>query len=183
MLGYDVYDYIIKELMPLVWNWFPVSRRREDNYIAGLSMGGRATIKFAVNNPELFAAAAVLSATPKNFDLLTAEYLASDDMFARRLVGMVENAGGLEAFKASEENVWRIIDEKVASGVLPRLRFHTGGDDDYIVPDLMAFKEHAEEIGLDAEFIVTQGYAHEWDFWDLAIRDALEFFGLQDVRR
>ncbi|SDN42169.1 S-formylglutathione hydrolase FrmB [Actinomyces ruminicola] len=182
MLGYDAYDYLIKELMPLVWNWFPVSRRREDNFIAGLSMGGRATIKFAVNHPELFIAAAVLSATPKNFDLLTEEYLASDDIFARRLASMADNAGGLEAFKTSEENVWQIINEKAASGVLPRLRFHTGGDDDYILPDLMTFKEHAEKIGLEAEFIVTAGYGHEWDFWDRAIREALEFFELEDAR-
>jgi Na+-driven multidrug efflux pump len=45
----------------MVYGWLPVSARREDNFIAGLSMGGRGTIKYAVNHPERFAAAAVLS--------------------------------------------------------------------------------------------------------------------------
>ena len=53
MMGYNMYDYFTKELMPLIYGWFPVSDKREDNFIAGLSMGGRGTIKFAVNYPEL----------------------------------------------------------------------------------------------------------------------------------
>ena len=65
-----MYDYFTKELMPLVYGWLPVSDKREDNFIAGLSMGGRGTIKFAVNFPQLFAAAAVLSAVPVPFDEL-----------------------------------------------------------------------------------------------------------------
>ncbi len=41
-LGYNMYDYLFEELMPLVYNWLPASPKREDNYIAGLSMGGEA---------------------------------------------------------------------------------------------------------------------------------------------
>ena len=70
MLGYSMYDYLTEELMPLIYGWLPVSDRREDNFIAGLSMGGRGTIKYAVNHPERFAAAAVLSAAPADFSLL-----------------------------------------------------------------------------------------------------------------
>ena len=70
MMGYNMYDYFVKELMPLIYGWFPVSDKREDNFIAGLSMGGRGTIKFAVNFPELFGAAAVLSAVPVDFNEL-----------------------------------------------------------------------------------------------------------------
>ena len=40
MMGYGMFDYLTQELMPVVYNWFPVSDRREDNFIAGLSMGG-----------------------------------------------------------------------------------------------------------------------------------------------
>ncbi|WP_421019943.1 alpha/beta hydrolase-fold protein, partial [Klebsiella pneumoniae] len=89
------YDYVLHELMPLVHNWFPVSDRREDNFIAGLSMGGRGTITFAVNNPERFAAAAALSASPRDFATLTPEYLASGTPVADRFARAIENAGGL----------------------------------------------------------------------------------------
>ena len=180
MMGFGMYDYLVKELMPLVYNWFPVSDKREDNFIAGLSMGGRGTIKYAVNFPEKFAAAAVLSAAPEDYGKLTEEYLHGDDMFAARLLGMVENAGGLEAFQSSNENVWKIIDSLAGKGTLPRLLFACGTDDTMIYNKLMVFKKHAEEIKLDAQFWTLEGYRHEWRFWDLAIQHALEFFGLED---
>ena len=59
-IGYNMYDYLTEELMPLIYNWFPASDKREDNFIAGLSMGGSGTLVYALNHPEKFAAAAVL---------------------------------------------------------------------------------------------------------------------------
>jgi len=181
MMGYGMYDYFTEELMPLIYNWFPASDKREDNFIAGLSMGGRGTVKFAANHPDKFAAAAVLSAAPINFHGLTDQYLQSDDPFASRLRGMVENAGGLEAFINSTENVWDILDSLAGSGKLPRLLFACGTADTLIYENLKIFKKHAEETGLDAEFWTLEGYSHEWRFWDLAIQHALEFFGLDDT--
>ena len=59
--GFNMFDYLTEELMPLIYNWFPASDKREDNYIAGLSMGGRGTCVYAFNHPEKFAGAAILS--------------------------------------------------------------------------------------------------------------------------
>ncbi|WP_123043219.1 alpha/beta hydrolase [Cohnella candidum] len=179
--GFGMYDYLTEELMPLIYNWFPASSKREDNFIAGLSMGGRGTIKFAASHPDKFAAAAVLSAAPVNYSLLTEEELRQDDIQSRRLRGMVENAGGLDAFIQSEENAWRVMDSLAGSGKLPRLLFACGTGDTMIYDNLKLFKAHAEEIGIEAEFWTLDGYGHEWRFWDLAIQHALAFFGLKDT--
>lgn len=182
MLGYDMYDYITEELMPYVYNWLPVSSRREDNFIAGLSMGGRGAVKFAANQPERFAGAAILSAAPVDYSQLTQEYLdSSDEPMARRLHGMVKNAGGLQAFIDSEENVWRELTQRAGTGELPDLLFACGAQDSLIIDDLQRFQDHAMKTGLEAEFWIEEGFAHEWRFWDLAIERALNFFGLPDV--
>lgn len=182
MMGFHMYDYLTEELMPLIYGWLPVSDKREDNYIAGLSMGGRGTIKYAVNHPERFAAAAVLSAAPTDFSALTEEYLNDpNDMLAVRMKGMVDNAGGLERFIRSEENVWAILDRLAPTGTLPKLLFACGTEDTMIYKNLQTFRSHAQQIGLDAEFWTLEGYRHEWRFWDLAIQHALEFFGLADT--
>ena len=179
-MGFGMHDYFIDELMPLVYNWLPVSDVREDNFIAGLSMGGRGALKFAVNFPEKFAAAAILSASPVNYGGLNDEALANGEGgFTERLRGMVENAGGADAFVNSDENAWAIIDERVSRGEsLPRLLFACGTLDEIMYSNLMKFKPHAEEIGLGADFWIVDGYRHEWRFWDLAIQRALEFFGI-----
>jgi putative tributyrin esterase len=180
MMGFGMYDYLTEELMPIIYNWFPASDKREDNFIAGLSMGGRGTIKYAVNHPERFAAAAVLSAAPVEYSKLTEEDLQQDDMFTQRLRSMVDNAGGLDRFIHSEENVWSIMDSLAGSGRLPKLLFACGTADTMIYENLKLFRDHAEKTGIPAEYWTLEGYGHEWRFWDLAIQKALEFFGLED---
>ncbi len=182
MLGFNMYDYLTEELMPLVYGWLPVSDRREDNFIAGLSMGGRGAIKFAVNHPEKFAAAAVLSAAPMDLTKMTINnscpMLNTNDERTRTTL---LNAGGLEAFLHSNENIWAILDEKAHTGELPRLMFACGEEDTLLYPLFCEFQAHAKEIGLDAYWFTRPGYKHEWRFWELAIQEALTFFGLTET--
>ena len=172
-MGFNMYDFLLDELMPLVYNWFPASDKREDNFIAGLSMGGRGTCVYAFNHPEKFAAAAILSAAPR--DMAQLEVL--EPKMYHRTLQSVRNYGSLENYLASYENTWRIFQEKAHTGELPRLYF-TIGTDDHLYPSYAHFKEVAREIGLDAIFEEVDGYCHEWRFWDLSIQKALEFFGL-----
>lgn len=181
MLGFNMYDYLTEELMPLMYGWLPISDRREDNFIAGLSMGGRGTIKYAVNHPDKFAAAAVLSATPMDLSRMGPDnpcpMLNTDDERTRTTL---LNAGGLEAFRNSNENVWAILDEKAKTGELPKLMFACGEEDALLYGLFCEFRAHAKEIGLDAHWFTLPGYRHEWRFWDAAIQEALRFFGLGD---
>lgn len=181
MLGYKMYDFLTEELMPLVYGWLPVSDKREDNFIAGLSMGGRGTIKYAVNHPEKFAAAAVLSATPMDMSSMSADnespLLNTNN---ERMRTTLLNAGGLEAFLNSNENVWAILDKLAKTETLPRLMFACGQEDEMLYGYYKIFKKHAQEIGLEAHWFELPGYKHEWRFWDLAIQEALGFFGLDE---
>jgi len=172
--GYNMFDYLFDELMPAVYGWFPASDKREDNFIAGLSMGGGGTIKYAVNRPEKFAAAAILSSCPRDID----SYTEAD--VVGRTANSVANAGGLQAYKDSYENPWRILKEKVNTGELPRLYFCIG-EDDGGYENFKKFEAYAKEIGLDATFETEPGYRHEWRFWDLYIQKALTFFGLDQM--
>ena len=177
-IGYNMYDYLTEELMPLIYGWFPASDKREDNYIAGLSMGGRGTCVYAFNHPEKFAAAAVLSACPR--DVLYDKEQNPD--YFKRTQGSIDNRGGLEAYLNSYENTWGILDEHVKKGTdLPRLYFACG-QNDFLYSAFVHFKEHAQSIGLNAEFDEIPGYTHEWRFWDLTIQKALSFFGLGEEK-
>lgn len=179
MMGYSMYDYLTEELMPLVYGWFPISDKREDNFIAGLSMGGRGAVKYAVNHPEKFAAAAVLSAVPVNF----AEFKPGNpnpflDPGNSRMKTTLANAGGLNAYIHSEENVWELLDRLTDSGRLPRLLFACGEEDALLYDQYLLFQEHCKKIGLNAAWFSLPGYQHEWRFWDLAIQKALDFFNI-----
>ena len=179
MLGFRMYDYLTEELMPMIYGWLPISDKREDNFIAGLSMGGRGTIKYAVNHPERFAAAAALSAAPVDMVEMgpgKSAYQLDTDVY--RMQNTLLNAGGLDAFRQSNENVWPIIDRLANTGKLPRLMFACGEADSMVYAAFCKFRKHCGEIGLDAHWFTLPGYGHEWRFWDLAIQEALSFFGL-----
>ena len=171
--------YLFDELMPLVHSWFPASDKREDNFIAGLSMGGRGVFQYVAGRPELFAGAAVLSCSPNNLHELQFDPNASGDQatFNQRTRNLIQNFGGMEGYLQSPANVWDKLPELVQKGNLPRLYFCIGTED-FLYDNYKAFKEYAQQIGLAATFEETPGYAHEWAFWDLFIQKALTFFEL-----
>ncbi|MBR5995959.1 MAG: hypothetical protein IK026_05220 [Eubacteriaceae bacterium] len=180
-LRYNMWDFLIKELMPLVYNWLPASDKREDNYIAGLSMGGFGTAKYAVNYPEKFAAAAVLSGPPSNYrKVLEDQEKNGDGAGNLMLVNAMKNFGSKEEFLDSYENTWERLAEKAGTGKLPRFYFACGKKD-FLYQSFTEFRKYAEQIGLDAEFEEIEGYGHEWRFWDLTIQHALDFFGIPDA--
>lgn len=175
-IGYNFYDYFFKELMPLIYNWFPASDKREDNFIAGLSMGGGGVCKYVCAHPEKFAAACILSSAPRNYKQMFRHY----DEVNERTKRDVNRWGGKKQYLDSMANTWQRFEELAPTGKLPRL-FFCVGEDDFLYDSFVAFRKHAKKIGLEAKFETEPGYTHEWRFWDLFIQKALEFFELPET--
>ena len=183
-IGYLAYDYLTEELMPLVYGWLPASSKREDNFIAGLSMGGRGAITYSWAHPEKFAAAYSMSWVPQNMRQI-AEDLAragdqpvteKDRLGRERNRIRLQNAGGPEAYLASPYNTWDRTAGMAGRPDMPRTFFSCGTEDTVMYRRFLDFRAHAREVGLVAEFTECEGYGHEWAFWDLEIRRALDLF-------
>jgi len=198
-LGYDMSSYLTDELMPLVQNWLPASARREDNFVAGLSMGGFGALKYAIERPEKFGGAAVLSAA--TFDashLKPYAHLAGHEFRAKVLAGEIHLSdpflGGGTDYRelnvvtkyptvgdflaSSEVTADRLRDKVAAGGGLPDF-YCTCGKQDFLYPEFQAFEALAKELGVSATFESLDGYSHEWRFWDLAVQRAMDHFGLK----
>ena len=137
--GFNVWDFIPNELMPLIHNWLPASSKREDNFIAGMSMGGNGALMFAVGHPELFGGVAVLSSTAREVEYLrpladmTAEQFREAAKDPKRCPGpngtgmrlkeinQISKYPTVQAFLDSCENVWDRLPEAVAKGNLPKM--------------------------------------------------------------
>src|SRR4051794_9876274 len=59
--GQKFWTFVSEELPALCQGYFPLSAAREDNFAAGLSMGGYGALRLGVARPEKFVAAASLS--------------------------------------------------------------------------------------------------------------------------
>lgn len=173
--GYQMYDYIFEELMPVIYNWFPASDKREDNFIAGLSMGGRGTCVLALNHPEKFGAACALSGFPTDMRELKA---TGGYMWERMRKSAANFPSGEEEFLDSYQNTFAVLKRNIEQGVdMPRFLFGCGEEDD-LYEDFLSFRAKADALGLKAEYFSEPGLAHEWRFWDLGIQRALDFFGI-----
>ncbi|MBQ9048410.1 MAG: alpha/beta fold hydrolase [Solobacterium sp.] len=191
-IGYDSCKYIIDELMPMVYNWLPASDKREDNFIAGLSMGGGGTFKLAVNFPEKFAAAAVLSAPPRDLDSQKEELEALFKKTRKELMDDPTQARNLRTYNSIHRfdsvedylndplcNAYRKFHEQLKAGTeLPKFMFAIGTEDG-MYEGFKAWKAHLADIGFDAEFHEGPG-RHEWRVWERDIQTAFKFFGFGD---
>jgi putative tributyrin esterase len=59
--GGRYFDYVTEELPRMLSSYLPISTEREDNFIAGMSMGGHGTMKLGFTKPEQYAAMGIFS--------------------------------------------------------------------------------------------------------------------------
>lgn len=71
--GYPYFDYVSQEVWEISHSYFPLSEKREENFIAGLSMGGYGALKIGLRMPERFSYAAGLSAACDRYKPLPEE--------------------------------------------------------------------------------------------------------------
>lgn len=51
--GRNYFEFVSKELPQVMKNWFPLSEKKEDTFIAGHSMGGYGAFKVALTYPKI----------------------------------------------------------------------------------------------------------------------------------
>lgn len=176
-LGFNMYDFLTEELMPLIHNWYPASSKKEDNFICGLSMGSIGAFKYAINHPDKFGGCSCMSGTPTDV-----EKGYKENTLTERTLFNIENAGGIDNYLNSYENTWDKCKEAVGKAdEYPKFYFSCGTED-FLYPSYLEFKKYAKEIGFEATFEEKEGYAHEWRFWEIEIQRSLQEFGLKGKR-
>jgi putative tributyrin esterase len=170
--GYRYWTFVSEELPALARGWFPLSTAREENYVAGLSMGGFGAFKLALRHPERYAAAASLSGALRSFDLDLVEN--PDPAWHAEMANVF---GDLAGFATSEDNVYHLAQQLATSGAPSPLLFQCCGVDDFLYQDNLRFKAHAEALGLPLTYAEGPG-EHNWAYWDQQIQRVLAWLPL-----
>jgi S-formylglutathione hydrolase FrmB len=170
--GNHYWTYISEELPALARSFFPLSARREDNFVAGLSMGGYGAFKLALRHPTRYAAAASLSGALGNFADDAAA--SADPAWAAELSRIF---GDLSKFAGSANDIYALATRAARLKMdLPRL-FQCCGTEDFLYADNLRFKAHAEALGLPLTYEDGPG-EHVWAFWDVMIQRVLAWLPL-----
>lgn len=167
-------DFFIKEFMPAVEKKFRIKAEKSYRGVAGLSMGGYGSMIYGLKYPELFAAAAPLSAAI--WDDVSVERNPGYDNVMGRLYG--RGLKGKDRLNKAwyENSILKMVADKPTSE-LRRVRFWIDcGDDDFLIKGNCQLHIALSEKGVPHEFRVRDG-GHTWTYWRTGITDALQFIG------
>jgi enterochelin esterase-like enzyme len=169
-------DFFIKEFMPAIEKAYRIKAVKRYRGVAGLSMGGYGTLIYSLKYPELFAAAAPLSAAV--FD--DAAAIGTPDNRWDATFGQLYGRGLKGKDRLTEawnnNNILKIVERK-SSDDLKKVRYWIDcGDDDFLTTGNALLHVALVEKGVPHEYRVRDG-AHNWTYWRTGIIEALAFIG------
>ena len=173
-IGLHYYTYLTEELPRFCQFYFPLSSKREDNFIAGLSMGGYGACKAALSKPDQYAAFASLSGS---MDIEEVYRLASTDEELRLFSSTF---GPHENFSGSSHDLFSLSSRLLKSQTtLPKAYLACGTEDKLCYSMNTSFRNHLQKIGFPFTYEEAKG-EHNWDFWDPFIKRVLDWLPLSE---
>lgn len=155
--------YIGEELPAICHDFFPrISQKREDTYIAGLSMGGYGAYALAMTYPEQYSAAAGLSGA-----YMPLRFGRDTEPFWQDIFGTMSDYTGSENDLVATSS--RLVRE---GGPLPRLYMWCGTEDGLYSQNL-AMRDHLNAIGWEDFTFEESAGNHNWKCWDEKIQTVL----------
>jgi putative tributyrin esterase len=160
--------YFVEELIPDVDRRFRTLPTREGRAVAGLSMGGYGSMKFALKRPELFAFAASMSGA-----LAVASWTPDQRIpeFVRPSVDRVYGEAGSRV--RLENDVYKLVRELTPerAKALPFLYLDCGTED-FLLSNSRDFSALLTEKKVAHEFRELPG-EHSWPYWDRQVQEVL----------
>jgi putative tributyrin esterase len=170
-VGGRYWTFISEELPELVGTFFRLSTRREDTFVAGLSMGGYGALKWALRQPERFAAAASLSGAVDVERLRTSGLRTDDPSLFLRVFGDRSLAG-------TPDDLWWLLGQ-ADPGTLPVLWVGCGTED-MLYADNARYAQECAAAGITVTTSFVPG-EHEWGLWDQQIQQVLSWLPLPNA--
>ena len=155
----NYYTYVAEELPKLISNIFNVSTKREDTYVAGLSMGGYGAMKLLLANPDKFCKGASFSGAvdiSSRFQLWKTPEL--EEIFG------VDGPQGIN-------DTMKLLESCAEAPEKPPI-YLSCGTNDRLHPLNISFRDKAIALGYDVTYS-EEPETHNWGYWDRQIKEAL----------
>jgi len=167
--GINYFTFVTEELPKVCRSYFKgMSAKREDNLVAGYSMGGFGALKAALHCPDKFMGCIALSGaldvagTGRDRQILP-EWRAIFD----------HNMQSLLELKGSENDLYAMTRRRKAEGItLPKLYLWCGTED-FLITSNRQYRDLLNELEIEHIYKESEGN-HSWQWWDQHIQDGLK---------
>jgi Predicted esterase len=162
--------FIGEELVTVTRQMFPLSKKREDTFIGGLSMGGYGAIRNGLKYNKVFSAIIALSSA-----LITDE-IAQATPETPMNVGTYDyyctTFGNLKKLPGSDKDP-KALAKKALKANAPRM-YLSCGTEDFLYEKNVDYHQHLEKIGYAHTYVEKPG-SHTWTYWDSEMLEALKW--------
>ena len=169
--GPRYYSFVCDEVPALVKGMFPISPRRKDTFVAGLSMGGYGAFKLALRHPERYAAAASLSGALDVVDLVP----TLDKAERKEWTAIF---GNLKKLAGSDNDLLHLARQMAASKAPRPQLYQCCGGEDFLYEQNVRFRDLLETLRIKLTYEDGPG-DHDWAYWDQAIQRVLAWLPLK----
>ena len=169
-------DFFIKELIPHIEKTYHVKAEKRFRAIAGLSMGGYGSLLYALKYPNLFVAAAPLSAaiwTNEDYENM------KDGMYNSYFGGPIgKDLKGKDRLTPTwyKNSVFSIIEGKKTEELAAVKYWIDCGDGDFLTVGNAQLHIDLTKKNVPHEFRMRDG-EHNWTYWRTGVINALSFIG------
>lgn len=168
-------EFIGKELVEFTRKLFPLSDKREDTFIAGLSMGGYGAIRNGLKYVENFGCVIGLSAALVHDTWKDADNSAPIFTFRRSYYEAI--FGEYDKVKGSDKDPKALLLKLKEEGrPVPKMYLCCGTEDGLVTAN-RDFRDFLNENGVDLTYVEGPG-KHDWVFWDTYIKKVLDWLPL-----
>ncbi|RIX54001.1 esterase family protein [Paenibacillus nanensis] len=164
--GGDYWKFLTEELPAKARAFFPLSSAREDNFVAGLSMGGYGAFKWALTYPERFAAAGSFSGALDMAGHVKASREHAPNRTFELIFGDKDIAG-------TDADLLALLKRPAEGGERPLL-YQSCGTEDFLYQGNIVFRDAC----LQSEYQLTYHDGpgdHTWAYWDEHIQHFLKW--------
>ena len=156
VLGQNYFTYLTRELPGYLEKVFGLSRKREQNFIMGFSMGGFGAARAALTYPEQYAAWWSLSGLVDLMPML----FRLDDSVREEFPFLAAEAERIDTTPLNPVNLIDGEKQKRLRGYLS-----CGLKDDLLICT-RRFQEASQRAGLPNRFTYVPDRGHDWTFWE-----------------
>ena len=160
--------FIGEELVEMTRRMFPLSHKREDTFIGGLSMGGYGAMRNGLKYYRTFSRIISLSPALGMFE-------GGPGPFAG-MMGKTE--AEWDSLVNSDVNP-RWLMKKIPEAKRPEI-YLACGTEDHLLPGVQLYRQLLTDAGWKFAYTEDPG-DHNWDYWDHHIRQALQWLPLGDA--
>ncbi len=170
--GDEYSSFVGKELVDFTRNLFPLSKKSEDTYIGGLSMGGYGALYNGLKYNQTFSSIIALSPAIIDDELKTKVF--TEDFFTETKAFYTRMFGPLEDIDQKDYTLKTLVKNlKNNKSSFPKI-FIACGQDDYLLTKNKEFSAFLKDNKINHSFNIAPGN-HEWTFWDTWIQKGLDW--------